>query len=74
MNFIYLRAKKLRGLASPNVLKLILKSPRFVPFGANLTLFGCQICHPCVIDRSAEIDFCTAGNQPVCFGHKLGLF
>ena len=29
-----------------NVLKLILKSPRFVPFGANLAHFGWQICHP----------------------------
>ena len=28
------------GSASQNVLKLILKSPRFVPFGANLTQFG----------------------------------
>ena len=33
-------------LPSQNVLKLILKSPRFVPFGANLTQFGCQIWHP----------------------------
>ena len=32
---------------SQNVQKLILKSPRFVPFGANLTQFGCQIWHPC---------------------------
>ena len=31
------------GSVSQNVLKLILKSPRFVPFGANLTQFGCQI-------------------------------
>ena len=31
------------GSASQNVLKLILKSPRFVPFGANLTQFGCKI-------------------------------
>ena len=30
-------------MASQNVLKLILKSPRFVPFGANLTQFGCQM-------------------------------
>ena len=29
------------------LLKLILKSPRFVPFGTNLTQFVCQICHPC---------------------------
>ena len=27
--------------------KLILKSPRFVPFGAYLTHFGWQICHVC---------------------------
>ena len=27
------------GSTSQNVLKLILKSPRFVPFGANLTQF-----------------------------------
>ena len=31
------------GSASQNVLKLILKSPRFVPFGTNLTQFGSQI-------------------------------
>ena len=29
--------------ARQNVLKLILKSPRFVPFEANLTQFVCQI-------------------------------
>ena len=29
-----------------NILKLILKSPRFVTFGANLTQFGCQIRQP----------------------------
>ena len=28
---------------SQNILKLILKSPRFVPFVANLTQFGWQI-------------------------------
>ena len=28
------------GSPIQNVLKLILKSPRFVPFGANLTQFG----------------------------------
>ena len=33
--------------ASQNILKLLLKSPRFVPFGANLTHFGWQIWHPC---------------------------
>ena len=27
-------------------LKMLLKSPRFVPFGANLTQFGWQICPP----------------------------
>ena len=31
--------------ASQNVLKLILKGPIFVPFGANHNLFGCQIWH-----------------------------
>ena len=31
-----------------NVLKLILESPRFVPFGTNLAQFGCQIRHPWV--------------------------
>ena len=30
-----------------NVLNLIWKNPRFVPFGANLTQFGCEIWHPC---------------------------
>ena len=34
------------GSTSQNVLKLTLKSPRFVPFGANLTRFGCHIWHP----------------------------
>ena len=38
----------LRSVASHNVLKLILKSSRFVPFGANLTLFEYQIWHPCI--------------------------
>ena len=33
---------------SQNVLKLILKSPRFAHFGANMTQFGWQICHPLV--------------------------
>ena len=28
-----------------NTLKLILKSPRFVTFGGNVTEFGCQIWH-----------------------------
>ena len=32
---------------SQNVLKLILKSPRFVPFRTNLTQFACQIKQPC---------------------------
>ena len=31
------------GSPSQNVLKLILKSPIFVPFGPNMTQFGCQI-------------------------------
>ena len=31
------------GSESQNILKLILKSPRFVPFWANLTRFECQI-------------------------------
>ena len=35
------------GSASQNVLKLILKTPRFVPFLANLTKYGCQIWDPC---------------------------
>ena len=30
-------------LAEPNVLKMVLKSPRFVPLWANLTQFGCKI-------------------------------
>ena len=34
------------GSASQNLLKLILISPRFVLFGANLSQFGCQIWHP----------------------------
>ena len=36
---------KLGQIVAPrqNVLKLILKSPRFVTFGANLTQFGCRI-------------------------------
>ena len=34
------------GSPSQNILKLILKSPRLVPSGANLTQFVCQICHP----------------------------
>ena len=33
-------------LESQNVLKLILKSPRFVPFGTDLTEFWWQIWHP----------------------------
>ena len=32
----------LRSLFGQNVLKLILKSPSFVPFGANLTQFGAK--------------------------------
>ena len=35
------------GAPRQNVLNLILKSPRFVPFGANLIHFGCEIPHPC---------------------------
>ena len=31
---------------SQNTLKQILESPRFLPFGANLIQFGCQIWHP----------------------------
>ena len=31
------------GAGRQNALKLILKSPRFVSFGANLTQFGCQV-------------------------------
>ena len=31
------------GAGRLNVLTLIFKSPRFVPFEANLTQFGCQI-------------------------------
>ena len=33
------------GLVSQNVMKLILKSHRFAPFGAYLTQFGYQIWH-----------------------------
>ena len=37
----FLRSVSLHfGSVSQNILKLILKSPRFVPFGANLTQFG----------------------------------
>ena len=35
------------GSASQNVQKLILKSPRFVSFGPNLTQLWSQIWHPC---------------------------
>ena len=35
------------GSPSQNVLKLILKRHRFVPFGSYLTQFGCKICHEC---------------------------
>ena len=38
------------GCPSQNVLKFILKSPRFVPFGTNLTQFGCQFRHHIQID------------------------
>ena len=34
------------GAGRQNVLKLIWKSPRFVPFRANMTQFGWQIWHP----------------------------
>ena len=34
-------------ICNQNVLKLMLKSPRFIPFGANLTQFGCPIWHHC---------------------------
>ena len=44
----FLRSVSLHfGSPSQNVLKLILKSPRFVPFGPNLIQFGWQIWHPC---------------------------
>ena len=55
-------------LDEQNVLKLILKSPRFVPFGDNLTQFGCQIWHPWWQLRS-----CCNVIIPVrddMFGHK----
>ena len=34
-------------LNEPKYTETDLKSPRFVQFGANLTQFGCQICHLC---------------------------
>ena len=37
--------QKCDKVPSQNVLKLILNCPIFVPFGANLTQFGCQIWH-----------------------------
>ena len=40
-----LAPKWVRLAPRQNVLKLILKSPRFVQFGANLTQFDCQIWH-----------------------------
>ena len=36
------------GSASQNVLKLFLKGPKIITFGANLTQFRCQISHPCL--------------------------
>ena len=42
--------------ASQNVLKLILKSPRFVSFGTYLTQYGCQIWQACCdYDLTGEI-------------------
>ena len=40
------------GSESQNVLKLILKSPKFVPNGATLTQFGWQICNPWRVSTS----------------------
>ena len=34
-------------LGEPKCTETGLKSPRYVPFGANLSLFGCQILHSC---------------------------
>ena len=55
--------------ASQNVQKLILKSPRFVSFGANLTQFGWKIWHRWMIpwfhlpevSTNLEESFGTAG-------------
>ena len=40
---LYLTSSGMSMLPSQNVLKLILKSPGFVPFGANLTHFGSNL-------------------------------
>ena len=77
------------GLASQNVLKLILKSHIFIPFGSNLTYFGCQIWDPCCdlwnrfyLWKSGifPADFCplaitysVAGNNTTC-GREKSLF
>ena len=43
-NLDFLRSVSVRfGSLRQNVPKMILKSPRIVPFGANLTQIGCQI-------------------------------
>ena len=41
--------------SSLNVLKLVLKSPRFVPFGANLALFENQIDIPVYDHRVKDV-------------------
>ena len=49
---------------SKNVLKLILKSSTFVPFGANLTDFGAKPTIPEITDYSANVVyFRIDGNQ-----------
>ena len=51
-----------------NVLKLILKSPRFVPFGANWTQFGWQKNHQSTkTEREAELfPFSVFLGEPNC--------
>ena len=54
--------------ASQNILKLILKSPRFVPFAGNLNLtqFGCPIRHPwnCLLWQTGGPVISGSGNKP----------
>ena len=66
-----------------NVLKLILKCPRFVPFGADLTQFGCQIWHryshyrgPAVemLTQAYNIAFSSYPSRSILTHHKPVLF
>ena len=45
------------GSGSQNVLKLIFKSRRFVPFWVNVTQYGCQIWHPCTFPLWVTLHF-----------------